>query len=785
MEKVKGMAAQFSEKVKAINWSDFKMRTSINWNQHKKNNREKKNHKSVRIPIALSLIVVMLLPVVISLLYTYVRTTTILTERVENQEEQITTNLVDLITSSADAAEATAERLAIGGVLNRIINGNSGAAADLYSRFEYIVSGNQYISDVSYVSTLDDAAFVSTLNLRGDNEPAEVFPWYENALQGAGTRWSEPFQLNNTNRLTVTRTIIHQNEIAGILAIDLNFDAIEDQITSSQLANTGSFMVLSDTGRVEISSDEELVGENYSERSFFIDSLSQSDEESDTDEEETINSFLNGNFSTVISGMVYDDEINNSNFGVYYEHIPTLGLLVYGMVDENELAAESSTLLNTLITATLITIVAASIIAYFASGLIASISEGMMGAFGKVSSGDLTVRLAMKDLINPVKWTRHKSNKHAKNDTEAIQHKNKSEKLDPKGNEIHQIGIAFNKTIERFEGIVGTIQSNSQTVNTMAGTLTEIADQTSRSTEEVSQTITGVAEATGIQTQDTETTANQMNDLAEELEKINQFILTMGENADKTMITNGNNIFATQDVDTNWKETLTILENLKGRIEEVDGDIQNIEGIVQAIRDIARKTNLLALNASIEAARAGEAGRGFAVVAEEIRHLAEQSAHSSKDIQEIIHTVQGKSTNMVEHLEETHQGSQVQTEKINEALTASEDVASSIEQLAQSMVYVMQSSAVINEKKDEVVAQLENIAASAQENSAGTEQVSANAEEILATMEEFSSHIESLEEVAKVLEASADQFDISKQNKVDANKEAAMETEPLPTTPIV
>jgi methyl-accepting chemotaxis protein len=94
------------------------------------------------------------------------------------------------------------------------------------------------------------------------------------------------------------------------------------------------------------------------------------------------------------------------------------------------------------------------------------------------------------------------------------------------------------------------------------------------------------------------------------------------------------------------------VRNSAGVVEQLGMRSEQIGQIIGTIEDIADQTNLLALNAAIEAARAGEQGRGFAVVADEVRALAERTTRATREIGEMIKSIQGETRQAVKAMEE-------------------------------------------------------------------------------------------------------------------------------------
>lgn len=102
------------------------------------------------------------------------------------------------------------------------------------------------------------------------------------------------------------------------------------------------------------------------------------------------------------------------------------------------------------------------------------------------------------------------------------------------------------------------------------------------------------------------------------------------------------------------QKTLTTIRSLAQVLEQVEESARLIDAV-------ARRTNLLALNASIEAARAGAAGAGFAIVAQEVKSLAAETVKCTVGIGAQLDTIRAASSevvNSINHIWSTVQAKQ-------------------------------------------------------------------------------------------------------------------------------
>ena len=98
-------------------------------------------------------------------------------------------------------------------------------------------------------------------------------------------------------------------------------------------------------------------------------------------------------------------------------------------------------------------------------------------------------------------------------------------------------------------------------------------------------------------------------------------------------------------------ELRTAVGETAKKMKRLGESSQKIAQAVSFIEEIALKTNVLAINTSAEAERAGEYGQGFTIIAEQVAALAEQSAAATKEIENIVATIQAETKEVSQAME--------------------------------------------------------------------------------------------------------------------------------------
>ncbi len=202
------------------------------------------------------------------------------------------------------------------------------------------------------------------------------------------------------------------------------------------------------------------------------------------------------------------------------------------------------------------------------------------------------------------------------------------------------LNLLLTRVAEASDNVIGLKNKITTSIRQLEATVTEQAASTNEvnvTTNQISSTVRDLANTINGVTKVSMEAADSSN---EGLKNLNEIKTTM----------------------SNLSESVNTISE---KLDNINSKTTNIFQIITTITKIADKTNLLSLNTAIESEKAGNYGAGFSVIAQEIRRLADQTAISTLDIENIIYEMQSSVKEGVDtvklHTEQTFNS----TNKIN------------------------------------------------------------------------------------------------------------------------
>ena len=312
---------------------------------------------------------------------------------------------------------------------------------------------------------------------------------------------------------------------------------------------------------------------------------------------------------------------------------------------------------------------------------------------------------------------------------------------------IKEMTTAIREIAQHVETLTSSAEESSSSILEMTATNDEVAEnvgelagsvrETVSSIEEMAYSIKEVAKNVDALSLTAEETSSSMNEMdvsidqvqsnANESARLWEVVALDAEKGAEAILKTISEIYRIKE---SSQEAVAVISNLGSRIEAI-GQIVNV------IDDVAEQTNLLALNAAIIAAQAGEQGKGFAVVADEIKDLAERAGASTREITDLIKTVQAESKNAIAAVERGAHNVDRGVEVSNEAeralkkiLESSQKSTNMVRAIARATVEQAKGSKQVTDAIGRIAETVQQIAAATAQQARGSELIMKSAEKM-------------------------------------------------------
>lgn len=228
-----------------------------------------------------------------------------------------------------------------------------------------------------------------------------------------------------------------------------------------------------------------------------------------------------------------------------------------------------------------------------------------------------------------------------------------SQQIHPRS-EHDALGKALAQMADGLSGLVNTVRdsaaqvaSGSEQVAAAAEASAKVGVQASSAIDTVSSTmqemninVQNVVQGMRLQASNVSETSASINQMVASIQRVADTTAILLEISARSRREAEDGIISMDKATDGLSRINESIQSSAGIIGALGQRVDDIGKIVDVIDDIAEQTNLLALNAAIEAARAGEHGLGFAVVADEVRKLSEKSATATREIADLIASIQ-------------------------------------------------------------------------------------------------------------------------------------------------